>query len=34
MTSLREARNIFNWHSGRARYIFVHIPKNAGVAVR
>ncbi|MDT8854283.1 hypothetical protein RNZ50_04360 [Paracoccaceae bacterium Fryx2] len=25
---------MFDWHSGRARWIFIHIPKNAGVAIR
>jgi hypothetical protein len=34
LTSLREASAIVNWHLGRARYIFIHIPKNAGVSVR
>ncbi len=34
MTSLREANAILNWHLGRARWIFIHIPKNAGVAIR
>jgi hypothetical protein len=33
MTS-RELRNIFVYHSGMAKYMFVHIPKNAGVSVR
>jgi hypothetical protein len=30
----RELRNIFVYHSGMAKYMFVHIPKNAGVSVR
>ena len=34
MTGLREATAILNWHLGRARYVFVHIPKNAGVSIR
>jgi hypothetical protein len=34
LTGLREATAILNWHLGRARYIFVHIPKNAGVSIR
>jgi hypothetical protein len=34
LTSLREANAILNWHLGRARWIFIHIPKNAGVSIR
>lgn len=34
MTSLREASAILNWQLGRARWIFIHIPKNAGVSIR
>lgn len=31
---VRELRNTFAWHTGRARWMFVHIPKNAGVTLR
>lgn len=34
MTTLREAKAILDWHLGRARWIFIHIPKNAGVSIR
>ncbi|PWE32221.1 hypothetical protein DDZ14_10820 [Maritimibacter sp. 55A14] len=34
MTTLREARAILNWHTGRAEWLFIHIPKNAGVSLR
>lgn len=34
MTSLREVRDILSWHTGRARFLFIHIPKNAGVSIR
>jgi hypothetical protein len=34
LTTLREAKAILDWHLGRARWIFIHIPKNAGVSVR
>lgn len=34
MTSLRELRDILSWHTGCARYLFIHIPKNAGVSIR
>lgn len=34
MTNLRELRAIFDWHVGTARWLFIHIPKNAGVSIR
>jgi len=34
LTTLREAKAILDWHLGRARWIFIHIPKNAGVSIR
>ncbi|SPH16795.1 hypothetical protein DEA8626_00308 [Defluviimonas aquaemixtae] len=34
MTTLREMRAIMNWHLGSARWLFIHIPKNAGVSIR
>lgn len=34
MTTLREAKAILDWHLGRGRWIFIHIPKNAGVSIR
>lgn len=32
--SIRRLRAYFNYYSGSAEYIFIHIPKNAGVAIR
>jgi hypothetical protein len=34
LATLREAKAILDWHTGRARWIFIHIPKNAGVSIR
>ncbi len=34
MPNLRELSNMFAWHSGRARWMLIHIPKNAGVSFR
>jgi hypothetical protein len=34
VTTLRELRAILNWHVGSARWLFIHIPKNAGVSIR
>lgn len=34
MTTMREVTALLNWHLGRARWIFIHIPKNAGVSIR
>lgn len=34
MTTLRELRAMFDWHVGSARWLFIHIPKNAGVSIR
>lgn len=34
MASVRRYRSYFDYWSGRAEYLFVHIPKNAGVAMR
>jgi len=34
LPTIREAIAIVNWHMGRARYVFIHIPKNAGVSIR
>ncbi|RMD90445.1 MAG: hypothetical protein D6811_10620 [Alphaproteobacteria bacterium] len=32
--NLRQLRSIAAWHLGTARWVFIHIPKNAGVSVR
>jgi hypothetical protein len=34
MTTLNEVRAVLAWKLGRARWIFIHIPKNAGVSLR
>ena len=34
MASLRRYKAYFNYYSGRAKYLFLHIPKNAGVAIK
>jgi hypothetical protein len=34
MPTLREARAVLSWKLGLARYIFIHVPKNAGVGLR
>ena len=30
----RELQSFFSYHLGLAKYLFIHIPKNAGVAMR
>lgn len=32
--SVRRIRDYLNYSTGRAKYLFIHIPKNAGVAMR
>ena len=34
MASLRRYKAYFDYYSGRAEYLFIHIPKNAGVAIK
>lgn len=34
MTTLRELRALLSWKVGSARWLFIHIPKNAGVSIR
>jgi hypothetical protein len=34
MTTLNEVRAVLAWKTGRARWLFIHIPKNAGVSLR
>jgi hypothetical protein len=31
---VRELRNTIAWHTGRAQWMFIHVPKNAGVTLR
>lgn len=32
--SARRLKDYFNYYTGRAKFLFIHIPKNAGVAIR
>ncbi|MFN0114332.1 MAG: hypothetical protein ACKVPY_06615 [Paracoccaceae bacterium] len=34
MRTLRELRAVAAWKTGRAKWLFIHIPKNAGVTMR
>lgn len=34
LTNLRELRAMLDWHLGSAHWLFIHIPKNAGVSIR
>ena len=34
MASIRRYKSYFDYFSGRAKYLLIHIPKNAGVAIK